>query len=460
MPVHHIMPGAERNSMIKIKKGLDIPISGAPESRIEEASPSRTVALVGYDYIGMKPTMLVKEGDRVLTGQAVFTDKKTEGVSYTAPATGTVKSINRGPKRVFESLVIDVEADEYVDFGAVDSASLSSLGEAATKQKLVDSGMWTALRTRPFSRVPAVDSSASSIFVTAIDTNPLAADPAPIIEANRAAFDDGLTVLGQLGTAAVYVAVAGDSGLSAAAGARFESFSGPHPAGLAGTHIHHLDPIGAGKVVWTIGYQDVIAIGKLFTTGKLFTDRVIAVGGPAVKSPRLMKTRIGASTDELLAGELVDGEIRLISGSVLSGRAISGATAFIGRYHNQLSALKEGRERQFMGWFSMGANRHSAKPIYPLNWFGTTKAVDMTTNTNGSERAIVPIGAYEQVMPLDILATPLLKALAVKDTDVAQSLGALELDEEDLGLCSYVCPGKYEFGRVLRENLTLIEKEG
>ncbi|MFK7730041.1 MAG: Na(+)-translocating NADH-quinone reductase subunit A [Pseudomonadales bacterium] len=448
--------------MIKISKGLDIPISGSPDTQVDEAPKARTVAVLGYDHIGMKPTMLVKEGDRVRTGQALFTDKKTEGVQYTAPATGVVSAINRGPKRVFESLVIDCEEDEYVDFGKTDSDNLANLNAADATKTLVDSGMWTALRTRPMSKVPAPDTKAHSIFVTAMDTNPLAGNPVQIIQANQQAFSNGLTVLSRLDSGTVYVVTADHSGLVGAniSGVSYESFSGPHPAGLVGTHIHHLDPVHAKKTVWTIGYQDVIAIGKLFTDGKLFTERTIALGGPMVRKPRMLKTRMGANLLELTAGELEAKEHRIISGSVLAGREASGTTAYLGRYHNQVSVLAEGRDREFMGWFSAGSNRHSVKPIYLSHWFGKGRKFDMTTNTNGSERAIVPIGAYETVMPLDILATPLLKALAVGDTEMAQHLGALELDEEDLGLCSYVCPGKYEFGRVLRDNLTRIEKEG
>lgn len=448
--------------MITIKKGLDIPISGEPDNRVEDGARIRSVALIGYDYVGMKPTMLVSSGDRVKTGDALFTDKKTPGVQYTAPATGVVRAISRGAKRVFESIIIDVEDDDFVEFSHTDRDGLGKLSREQVRDTLVESGMWTALRTRPYSKVPAPETVASSIFVTAIDTNPLAGDPVTIINTDAQSFRDGLAVLSRLDAGKVQVITAANSGLVAEniEGVDYESFAGPHPAGLVGTHIHYLDPVHAGKTVWSIGYQDVMAIGRLFTTGKLSVERIVALGGPLVDEPRLLKTRVGASLDELTAGQLKEGEARIISGSVLSGRHAQGAVAYLGRYHSQVSVLAEGREREFMGWFSAGKNRHSNKPIYLSHWFGKGKKFDMNTNTNGSERAIVPIGAYESVMPLDVLATPLLKALAVGDLETAQSLGALELDEEDLGLCSYVCPGKYEFGRVLRENLTRIEKEG
>jgi Na+-transporting NADH:ubiquinone oxidoreductase subunit A len=212
-------------------------------------------------------------------------------------------------------------------------------------------------------------------------------------------------------------------------------------------------------VVWTIGYQDVIAIGRLFLDGRLYTDRVIALAGPQVEQPRLLRTRVGADLQALCAGQIKNGDNRVISGSVLGGRAVQGATAYLGRYHNQVSVLLEGRQREFMGWISPGFNKHSNLGIYFTSIFGT-KPLAMTTNTNGSERAMVPVGSYEKVVPMDMLPTQLLRALIVGDTEMAQALGCLELEEEDLALCSYVCPGKYEYGPILRETLTRIEKEG
>lgn len=450
--------------MITIKRGLNIPIAGNPEQVIHEARKTRTVALVGFDYNGMKPTMLVKEGDRVKKGQALFTDKKIEGVSYTAPAGGTIASINRGEKRVLQSVVIDIaEQEEELSFPVTAPEGLAGLSREAVKQNLAASGLWTAFRTRPFSKVPALTSTPPhSIFVTAIDTNPLAARPEVIINEAKDQFAQGLELLGKLTDGKVYLCVSAGSYIAAgqAPNVSREEFSGPHPAGLAGTHIHFLDPVGLKKTVWTINYQDVIAIGKLFTTGKLYTDRVISLAGPQVGRPRLLRTRLGANLEELCAGELKSGENRVISGSVLSGRTARGPVAFLGRYHQQVSVLLEGRQREFMRYMTPGFDTHSTLGIYFSSFFGKGRWMKYTTNTNGSERAMVPVGTYEQVMPLDILATHLLRYLIVGDTDMAQKLGCLELDEEDLALCTYVCPGKYEYGPILRDNLTRIEKDG
>lgn len=448
--------------MIEVKKGLDLPITGAPEQRIEDARRVRHVAILGTDYVGMKPTMEVQEGDKVKLGQLLFTDKKIDGVRFTAPASGEVIAINRGEKRRLLSVVIKVdENEEAMTFASHDRGALGQLERQDVVDQLVESGLWTALRTRPFSRTPAIDSTPSDIFVTAVDTHPLSADPALIINENAQAFEDGLKVLTRLTEGNVFLCTGADASLpgSNVSGVTTESFAGPHPAGLVGTHIHHLSPVALHKKVWHIGYQDVIAFGKLFVEGQLDMTRVIAVGGPRAENPRLLRTRVGASTDELFAGEVIQPEdTRVISGSVFSGFATEGKLTYLGRFHNQVSMLEEGNKRTFMGWLSPGANRHSVLGIYISKLKGLRNYAP-TTSTNGSERAMVPVGAYETIMPLDVMPTQLLRSLIVGDIEVAMQLGCLELDEEDLALCTYVCPGKYEYGPILRDNLTMIEKE-
>lgn len=444
--------------MINIKKGLDLPITGNPEQAIGQSNKVTEVALLGADYVGMKPTMLVQVGDRVKKGQVLFTDKKTEGVQYTAPAAGIVKAINRGERRVFLSIVIAVDGDEQETFQQYSAQQLSSLSSDDVEANLVQSGLWTALRTRPFSRVPALGTRPAAIFVNSMDTNPLAADPALVINEQADNYKAGLQVLKQLTNGPLFVAKAPGANIPTANVEQTEEFAGPHPAGLAGTHIHYLMPVSASRVVWTVGYQDVIAIGHLFLTGELYSERVIALAGPQVNKPRLVRVPVGASLTQLVANELADGENRLISGSVFGGRTAAGDEAFLGRFHNQVSVLLEGRDRPMLHYVRAGVDRFSVMPIYVSKLMN--KVFNFTTTTNGSERAMVPVGAYERVMPLDILPTQLLRALIVKDMDTAIALGALELDEEDLALCTFVCPGKYEYGPILRNNLTTIEAEG
>ncbi|MGB3596537.1 MAG: Na(+)-translocating NADH-quinone reductase subunit A [Pseudomonas neustonica] len=445
--------------MIKIKRGLDLPITGSPEQRIDDARQVRSVAVVGFDYQGMKPTMEVREGDRVKLGQILFSDKKTPGVIFTAPAAGVVSAINRGDKRVLQSVVIDVEGDEAVTFDSYDADKLASLDQQVVRDQLITSGLWTALRTRPYSKTPAVDSKPSSIFVTAMDTNPLAADPAVIIKQHAADFETGLKVLSRLGKVWLCKAEGASIPGESVSGVSTESFAGPHPAGLPGTHIHNLDPVNEVKTVWQINYQDVIAFGVLFSQGKIWTDRYVALAGPQVEKPRLLKTRLGANLDELTAGELTPANNRVISGSVFGGRMARGPVCYLGRFHSQVSVLKEGDERQLLHYLRAGKNKHSVLNIF-VSKLSPSRLFNFDTSTNGSPRAMVPVGNYEMIMPLDILPTQLLRYLIVGDTEMAQKLGCLELDEEDLALCSYVCAGKYEYGPILRDNLTRIEKEG
>ena len=447
--------------MFRIRKGLDLPISGVPEQHVTTGASIHHVAIVGDDYVGMRPAMLVQEGDRVIKGQALFEDKKNPGVMFTAPASGTVVAIHRGERRVLQSVVIQIEGDEKREFARFDAADLATLSRDAVQTQLLESGLWTALRTRPYSKTPVPGTVPAAIFVTAIDTNPLSADPQPLILAERNAFDAGLTVLTRLTPGKVHVCQASGCKLGGHPQGQvaFNEFAGPHPAGLVGTHIHFLEPVSLTKQVWHLNYQDVIAIGKLFTTGELCAERIIAIGGPQATQPRLVRTLLGADLTALLAGETKEGENRIISGSVLSGRHATGPMAWLGRFHLQVSVVLEGREKELFGWVLPGAEKYSVTRT-TLGHFLRRKLFNFSTSTNGGERAMVPIGNYERVMPLDILPTVLLRDLLAGDTDGAQALGCLELDEEDLALCTYVCPGKYEYGPVLREVLTRIEQEG
>ncbi|MFU0921305.1 Na(+)-translocating NADH-quinone reductase subunit A [Kluyvera sichuanensis] len=447
--------------MIKITKGLDLPIAGLPDGqRIDDVTVTR-VAVKGEEYFGLRPSMAVQEGDRVAKGQLLFEDKKIPGVRFTAPASGIVSAIHRGERRVLQSVVIDIDGDDAVTFNVYAPDALATLPRETVAAQLIESGLWTAMRTRPFSKTPAPGTEPAAIFVTAMDTNPLAADPQPIILAQRDAFNAGLTVLTRLTDGKVHVCQGsgGKLGGHPQGQVTFNQFSGPHPAGLVGTHIHFLEPVSLNKQVWHLNYQDVIAYGKLFLDGVLWTERIIALGGPQVKQPRLLRTCLGADLDTLLVGELYDGENRVLSGSVLNGTQAVGPHAFLGRFHLQVSVLKEGRDKELLGWVAPGRDKFSITRT-TLGHFLKKKLFNLSTDTHGGERAMVPIGSYERVMPLDILPTVLLRDLLAGDTDSAQALGCLELDEEDLALCTYVCPGKYEYGPVLRRVLTQIEQEG
>jgi Na+-transporting NADH:ubiquinone oxidoreductase subunit A len=447
--------------MIKIKKGLDLPITGQPNQVISESKESTKVAVLGPDYVGMKPTMEVRVADKVKLGQVLITDKKHPSVKFTAPAAGTVVQIHRGEKRALLSVVIKVSGNDEETFESYSYAQLKELGKDQVKYQLLDSGLWTSLRTRPFSKIPDPETTPHSIFITAIDTNPLAPSINKIVEGEEKDFINGIEVVSKLTEGKVLICKAPESTLPSLSNEKcsIEEFSGPHPAGNVGTHIHFLDPVSKNKTVWHIGIQDVIAIGKLFSTGKIHTERIISLAGPQVKNPRLIKTRIGASIEEIVIDELNDGENRIISGSVLSGFKASNSIAYLGRYHQQISVIAENRKRALLGWLNIGFKQFSVKNILLSSLLPKKKFV-FDTSTYGEERAILPSGNYEKVMPMDINALSLLRALAMNDIEDAEALGCLEVDEEDLALCAFVCPSKLEFGPMLRRNLTTIEKEG
>ena len=441
----------------KFKKGLDIPLAGQPDPRIDTANAVSQVAVLGEDYVGLKPTMLVKAGDPVKIGTPLFEDKKNPGVFVTSPASGTVADINRGAKRALISVVINVDGDESETIEKID---ISSLTADKLRESLQSTGMWTALRSRPYGKVPAVDSKPNSIFVTATDTNPLAVDPAIIIAERAADFAMGVSALDKFGVP-VFVCHSEQARMPDLSGSNVQTaiFSGKHPAGLAGTHIHTLDPVDNNKTVWQINYQDVIALGVFCKEGRLDMRRYVALGGPSVNSPRVFETRTGAKISELVDGRLGKGSHRIIGGSVLNGHTAVQDRDFLGRYDNQISVIEENADREVMGWIAPGAKKFSALNVFVSSLF-KPKAYNITSSQNGSPRAIVPIGVFEQVMPLDILPTPLVRALLVKDTDAAQELGCLELVEEDLALCSFVDPGKHDFATVLRSTLTQVERDG
>jgi len=445
--------------MIQVKKGLDLPICGAPKMQVEAGPPVSHVALIGSDYQDMKPTLLVTEGEQVSLGQPLFSDKKNPKVLYTSPASGKVLAINRGERRVFLSLVIDISGNAEKTFPTTAAEQLDQLSSEEVEQQLIDSGLWPAFRTRPYSKVPTPGTRPAAIFVTAIDTNPLAADPQVAITEKTAAFNAGLKIIRHLTSGKVYLCKKPDAQITAPEGVTVSEFSGCHPAGLVGTHIHFLERVDQERTVWHIGYQDVIAIGHLFLTGRLLTERIVALCGPAVKNPRLIRTRLGACLSQLVSGQLHAGENRIISGSVLAGYSAGDANDFLGRYHNQVCVLEENRQRELLGWAMPGFKKFSVKNVF-VSSILPRRSLPMTTSTHGSLRAMVPIGAFEKVMPLKIKATWLLRALLTIDADLAQDLGCLELDEEDLALCSFVCSGKMNYGYHLRQTLQKIEEEG
>lgn len=421
---------------VRIRRGLDLRLDGEPEQRLHEGPVVRSVGVVAADYPGLRPRVLVAEGQRVRLGEPLVVDRRRPELRLAAPGCGVVRTIERGERRALVSVAIELDGRDELRFEVPS-------GDPAREHLvalLLDSGLWTALRTRPFGRTPDPGTAPAALFVTALESDPLAPRADVVIAAAAQEFARGLDAVARLADGPVFACTAPGVELPGGDSARVEvvEFDGPHPAGLPGTHIHRLHPAGASRCVWHVGYQDVIAIGALLATGRLRTERVVALAGPLALRPRLVRTRLGASTDDLVHGELRAEGGRVISGSVLSGRRAAGATAYLGRFHRQVCALPE------------------ATTPGPL-WPGPRRRT-WTTALHGRRGPLVPLDRFERVLPLDVLPAPLFRALLTGDLDTAAALGALELDEEDLALCTVVCPSRIDYGPLLREALRGLEK--
>ena len=367
---------------------------GQPEQRIMMTKKIKKVALLGPDYVGMRPTMKVQVDDNVSIGDSLFECKKTPGVVYTSPAAGRVTAIKRGEKRVFQTIEIDITSkkETHRSFSNYKGRDPDDLDRKDIVNLMVESGLWTTLRTRPFSKVPAIHTVPHSIFVTAIDTNPLSVNPDIVISQHPKDFKVGIKVLMQLTEGRIHIVKNKKTQVYIPYKSKIETheFTGVHPAGNVGTHIHFIDPVSHNKCVWHLNYQDVIALGKLFSTGKLFLERIVSLAGPGASHPKIVRTRIGASLHDLTKGEMPLQNVRVVSGSPFNGRQMDSAFAYLGRYHHQVSFFPEEKKRAFLGWLSPGLHKFSIRPIYLSRLF-SRKKFSITTSTNGSLRSIVPI---------------------------------------------------------------------
>ena len=445
---------------IKIKRGLDVPLHGSlPSHEVDDRLDTTRVALLPQESWGIKTRLLAQEGDRVQVGTPLFCDRRDESVLYTSPAAGRVAAIQRGERRAVLSVVVEVDGDEALDLNAPE---LAKAGREDVKACLARSGLWPALRRRPYDKVALSTDEPFAIIVQAYDSHPLAPDLREVVRGREDEVQVGLGVLAKLTDGTVHLAVQAGSDWSAcrADGVQETAFSGPHPAGTAGTSIHHLAPAGAQRIVWHVGIQDVADIGRLFRTGKRAATRTVAITGPEAKAPKLVRTRPGADTAQLLGGESSAQEPRVVNGSALHGNVANPdtPTGFLGRYATQLTLLENEVGRDFLGWALPVSGRFTLTNAVWDKFF--RKRFKFDTDENGSLRAIVPIGVYEAVMPLDVLPTQLVKALASEDLEMAEKLGVLELAEEDLALCQFVDPCKVPITEWLRSMLTTIEKEG
>ena len=437
--------------MIKTKKGLDLPISGSPSTDIDSSTAINSIAMLGADYVGLKPTMMVDEGDSVQSGQKLFENKKNPGTFITAPSSGIVKSINRGEKRRFLSLII--ETDDSIDPLTFDLNDYSNSIEF-----LVDSGALAYFRTRPYNRMPEPSELPSAIFINACDTNPLAVDPHELIQHDQDLFNKGLgfieSIHSDIKTFCSYQSNSFDQSVP---GVSYNHFEGPHPAGLVGTHIHFLYPVGQNRTVWTISWQEVISLGYLLTNKKLRADKYISIGGPNTHEPKILKVKYGSNLSETSAGKILDNS-RVISGSVLHGHTGENVMDYLSAFDNQISVLPDESNDILFNWAMPGSKLHSKLPAFISSWI-KPKIFNFNVSMNGGNRAIVPVSSYQEIMPLNILTTQLLKSLVTLDIELGEKLGVLELAPEDLALASYVCPSKYDYQSILDSNLDKMYEE-
>jgi Na+-transporting NADH:ubiquinone oxidoreductase subunit A len=438
-------------SRIKLRKGFDLPVSGAPLQEIEPAPSPGSVALLGDDFPDVRPSLQVEVGDRVARGQTLFCDRRDPRIRFVSPAAGRVAAVRRGDRRRLVALEIAVEGDDGVGFPRVAPSDLRGWSAEQTARRLLEAGDWIALRTRPFGRIAKPGVAPAAIFVRAMDSRPLAADAAVVLRDRDDDLQVGLTALSRLTEGPLFLCSRPGVTVDLPEIERVKrvEVAGPHPAGLVGTHIHRLLSVSQARQVWYVGYQDALAIGRLFREGRTDPSRVISLSGPAMRKPRLVRTVIGANAEGLTTGELTP-PCRVLSGSILDGRLASRPGAFLGRHHEQLCALPERSVEAGSGWWIPGWRGPRAVPRWRTVRTGSSEL-------GGRPAAFYPLDLFDRVFPLRLPLAPLLRALAAGDAQAAARFGALELEEEDLALCSYLCPAKLEYGPLLRQVLARLE---
>ena len=445
---------------MKIKKGIDLPISGKPIQEIIPALRTTTFALRGLvDFMGLKPSMKVAVGDTVKVGQPLYQHKENTSVVFPAPVSGKVIAINRGAKRVLESVVIqsDGKNTPFNKFSAITKETSAQ----NILDMIVSSGHFIGFKTRPFNKVPDPAVKPDAIFVTAMDTNPLAVDASVVIQDSKDTFKAGVDAIAKLTDGKTFVCASPSTALPefSAKTTEIHTFEGKHPAGNAGTHIHFLRPVSATKMVWSINYQYVINIGTLVLTGKVAYDKVISLAGPAMTNPRLVQTTMGANIAELIGND-AQGVVRVINGSILTGDTAMDTLNFVGATTTQVSILSGETDSRGLGWLIPWRDKFSSVFNVHFSSLYRKKPQAMDVGVNGSFRAIIPIGHFETLTPLDILPTQLMRSIIVGDTDQAQKLGLLELAEEDIALFAFADIGKNDFIGALQDCLAKVEKEG
>ncbi|MBI9038965.1 MAG: Na(+)-translocating NADH-quinone reductase subunit A [Bacteroidales bacterium] len=443
---------------IKIHKGLDIKLFGEPQKVIISVD-SKKNALKPTDFNAVFPKLLVKEGDKVKAGTKVFFDKYRDNIFFTSPVSGKITELVRGPKRVLQEIKIDADQEiSYIDFG---TSNPNDLKREEIIKKLLESGVWPMIRQRPYSIIANPEDNPKAIFISAFDTAPLAPDYDLMVHGNGDIFQIGLDALIKLTDGKIHLNLNKAKNVSKvfsnSKGVQINYFEGPHPTGNISTQINKIYPINKGDVIWYVNPQDILTIGRLFLEGKYIASKIIALTGSEVKNPKYFKTISGTDISELVENNLKEGNLRYISGNVLTGKQIK-KDGYIGFYDSQITVIPEGDYYEFIGWALPGLHKFSFYRTF-ISWMTPKKKYRLDTNINGGERAFVMTGQFEKVFPMDIYPMQLIKAIMTEDIDQMENLGIFEVDEEDFALCEYISTSKIEIQSIVRQGLDLMRKE-
>lgn len=444
---------------IKINRGLNIKLKGVAEKVCDDAGTSTHYAVKPPDFIGLIPKLLVKVGHEVKAGSVLFYDKYNPEVKFTSPVSGKITAIERGERRKILDIVIEANANQ--EFEAFKIGDPYSMSRQDIVDNLLNSGVWPFIVQRPYGIIAKPESAPKSIFISAFDSAPLGIDYNYVLRDENEMFQKGIDVLKQLTTGKVHLGIDGSEAVIAAfkslKNIEITTYVGKHPAGLVGTHIEKLDPINKGEVVWQVGAQDVLIIGRLFAEGKFDARRTVALVGSEVNKPQYYKTILGAQISSIVGSNVSNSNVRYISGNVLTGHKVE-KDNYLGFFDSMITVIPEGNHHQFLGWIAPNLHKFSMSKTY-FSWLMPNKDYSLDTNINGGKRAFVVSGQYEKVMPLDIYPVELLKACIIEDIDKMEQLGIYEVIEEDFALCDYVCTSKQETQSILRKGLDLMIKE-
>lgn len=442
--------------LIKIKRGLDIPLIGEAEKSIVEAPKAEKYALIPDDFHGVVPKIMVKSGDAVKVGSPLMCDKNRPEVQFVSPVSGVVEAVNRGERR--KVLEIVVKSDNKFESEKFEGLDANKMEASEIKETLLKSGLFAFIKQRPYDVIANPEVAPRDIFVTAFDSAPLAPDFAFVAKGEEAALQAGVDVLAKLTSGSVYVGVNSEISLK---GCKVVKFNGPHPAGNVGVQIAAIAPVNKGEVVWTLSAFDLILIGRLFTTGKLDFTRTITVTGSEVESPTYVKTVLGASIDSIVSGKVkkADHNQRIISGNVLTGTKVA-EQGYLRAYSNQITIIPEGDDcNEFVGWATPGCGKFSVSRTFGSWLFGKGKKYNIDARLRGGERGIIMSGEYDSVFPMDILPEFLIKSVIAFDIDKMENLGIYEVAPEDFALCEFVDTSKLPLQQIVRNGLDALMKE-